>query len=191
MFVSIIGRKKASESKGTTLTQAQRIGTIYLHAGIAKHMIIIPGKRCYPLVISTKCHRKLTMRPERPVPHMCHNVCCSHDIWYGVSSVFINTLKNKFCLLRGQEIVLIREGRDKKPCHHSQYQGNEAFDDLQQHDASAVLSQTSRNTIFNTPTKIHLQPASFPLSSRRAQPYARIGPIAAAIKVIKVNAAML
>ena len=151
-------------------------------------MTIIPGKRCYPLVVSTKCHRRLTMGPQCPVPHMCHNVRCSHDIWYGVSSVFINTPQNKFCLLWSQEIILIREGRDEKPCNYSQRQGNEAFDDLQKHNAQN--QNFGHRTLYKL-TKIHLQPASFPLPPRRVQPYARIGPIAAAIKAIKYNEAML
>jgi len=49
----------------------------------------------------------------------------------------------------------------------------------------------TRNRTFKTPTKIHLQPGSFPLPSRRVQPYARIGPIPTAIEEIKVNAAIL
>ena len=75
------------------------------------------------------------MGPERPVLQMCYNFLCCHGIWYGVSSVFINTPQNKRRLLRGQEIILIREGRDKRPCHHSQHQGDKAFNDLQQHNA--------------------------------------------------------
>ena len=114
----------------TTLIPVHRIGTVNLQPGIAEHKQIIPGKWYYPLAISTKCRRRLTMRPERPVLHMCHNLLCSYRIWYGVSSVFINTLQNKFRLFWGQEIILIREGRDKKPCHYSQREGDEAFDDL-------------------------------------------------------------
>jgi len=53
------------------------------------------------------------------------------------------------------------------------------------------LGQNSGNRAFNTPTKIHLQPASSPLPLRRVQPYARKGPVAAAIDEVKVNTAML
>jgi len=106
------------------------VGKVYLHAGIAAHKNIIPEKQYYPLAISTKSHRRLTMRPERPVLHMCRNFLHGHGIWYGVSSVFIDTSQNKFRLLWGQEIILIREGRNKKPCDHSRHQGDEAFNDL-------------------------------------------------------------
>jgi len=131
MFLSIIGRKYTSETKGnTTLIFVHRVGKVYLHAGIAAHKNIIPEKQYYPLAISTKSHRRLTMRPERPVLHMCRNFLHGHGIWYGVSSVFIDTSQNKFRLLWGQEIILIREGRNKKPCDHSRHQGDEAFNDL-------------------------------------------------------------
>ena len=119
---------------------------------------------------------------------MCHNFLCSHSIWYGVSSVFINTLQDKLRLLWGQEIILIWKGRDQKPRHHSRRQGDEPFDDLKQ---AWCWVKNCANRSFNTPTKIHFQPASFPFPSRRVQPYARIGPIPAAIKAIKYRAAML
>ncbi len=92
-----------------TLIPIHRTGEVCLHAGITEHKYIIPEEQYYPLAISTKCHRRLTMAPERPVLHMCHNFLHSHGIWYGVSSVFINTPQNKFRLLWGQEIILIRE----------------------------------------------------------------------------------
>jgi len=59
------------------------------------------------------------------------------------------------------------------------------------HNAGVVLSQKSGNRTFNTPTKIHLQPASFPFPSSRVQPYARIGPSPGTIAEIKMSAAML
>src|SRR5438445_13287588 len=116
------------------------MGTVHLHAGIATHKNIIPWKRHHPLAISTKSHRRLTIGPERPVLHMCYKFLRGHSVWYGVSSVFVDTPQNKFRLLRGQEVILIRKGRDKKPCHYSQYQGDEAFNDLEQHNASVELS---------------------------------------------------
>lgn len=126
-----IGRKYASESKETTtLRLVHQMGTVHLHAGTTEHKAIIPGKR-YLTIHQPNAIDGLTIGPEHPVLHMCHNFLPSHGIWYhGVSSVFINTPQNKFRLLCGQEIILIRKRRDQKPCHYSRRQGDEAFNDL-------------------------------------------------------------
>ena len=61
---------------------------------------------------------------------MLLNLFKSYGIWNRISTVFINAPQNKSGLLLRQEIVLIREVRNKQPGYYAQEEGDSPFNDL-------------------------------------------------------------